>query len=466
MWPSIVPSTPLKWSWHLDVICDHLEAVSRGDIKRLLINIPPRHLKSTLVSVCFPAWEWLRRPHLKYLTASHKLSLALRDAVYSRRVLLTDRYQALIQRENGEALFRLQGDQNVKGRYENDAGGHRISTSVGAGTTGEGGNRIIIDDAHDASQVQSDVEREAVLEWWDQTMSTRLNDPEKDAVIGIMQRVHEQDLSGHWIKQGGWDHVCLPTLYEPEHPIKSVTSLGFSDPRTEPGEMLFPDHFGEAAIAGAQKALGSHGFAGQHQQRPAPKGGAVFRHGDFRRFRLPPTTFDQVLGSWDCAVKGKAAEEDAIKGRSYVVGQVWGFLGGKTYLLEERRGQWDIGRTMEEILEQREQWGLRRILIEDKANGPAIMQMLKGRVPGLIEATPKGSKIQRALGCQTFVESGSVYIPDPQVMPWAAGFLDEVTTFPYGQNDDRVDAMTQALLDVWADDRTAAVRRFLERTKL
>lgn len=191
-WPVLQPGTPFVDNWHVHAICEHLEALSRGEIKRLVINLPFRMLKSTIISQAFPAWEWLEKPHLQYLTASYAKDVATRDAVDSRRIIESPAYQAAW----GDR-FRMTTDQNVKTRYENNRKGSRVVTATDAAGTGFGGNRIVIDDPVSALEADSEVARAQSIEWWKGTASTRLNNPKEDAIIVVHQRLHVEDLTGY-----------------------------------------------------------------------------------------------------------------------------------------------------------------------------------------------------------------------------------------------------------------------------
>src|SRR6266481_4002644 len=239
-WPVVEPATRFIPGWHLDAICEHLEAVTQGHIRNLLINIPPRHMKSLDVAVFWPAWEWIRCPERRWLFSSYALSLSIRDSVKCRRLIQSAWYQS-----RWCDRFALTGDQNAKERFENDQTGYRLATSVGGAATGEGGDRVIVDDPHNVKEAESDTVRKGVIDWWDHVMSSRLNDPKSGAKVIIMQRVHEKDLSGHVLEQGGYEHLCLPAEYEGN---KRSTSIGWSDPRQEPGELLWPERFGTKEI--------------------------------------------------------------------------------------------------------------------------------------------------------------------------------------------------------------------------
>src|SRR5258708_4194369 len=239
-WLIIEPLTPFVPGFHIDAIIDHLEAVTRGDIRNLLINVPPRHMKSLLVSVFWPAWEWLRSPERRWLYSSYGAQLSIRDSVKCRRLIESPWYQRLW----GDR-FALTSDQNTKGRFDNDRSGYRLSTSVGGAATGEGGDRIVCDDPHNVQEAESDSVRKGTIDWFDVVMSTRVNDPKTAAKVVVMQRCHQQDLSGHLLEQGGWEHLCLTAEYD--GPTRA-TSIGFSDARTQPRELLWPDRFGPNEI--------------------------------------------------------------------------------------------------------------------------------------------------------------------------------------------------------------------------
>jgi hypothetical protein len=318
-WHVVEPSTPFVPGWHIDAITDHLEAISRGHIRNLLINVPPRHMKSLLVSVFWPAWEWITWPERRWLCSSYASSLSIRDSLQCRRLIESPWYQA-----RWGHIFSLTSDQNAKSRFDNNRSGYRLATSVGGSVTGEGGDRIVCDDPHKVDEVVSDSLRKAAIDWWDIAMSTRVNDPKTSAMIIVMQRCHQRDLSGHLLEKGNFEHLCLPAEYEGP---SRMTSIGFSDPRTELGELLWPDRFGIKEIADLKISLGSYAAAGQLQQRPSPAGGGIFKRHWFRYFqpagmnlrpivvRLSdgsttsinamevPYHMDEQLQSWDCSFK-------------------------------------------------------------------------------------------------------------------------------------------------------------------
>lgn len=208
-WHVLEPTTKYIDGWHIQAICEHLQAVSDGQIRDLLINVPPRHMKSLTVAVFWPCWVWLRDPQRRWLYSSYAQRLSTRDSLKCRRLIQSPWYQ-----RNWGDRFQLTGDQNEKTRFENDRTGVRLATSVNGSNTGEGAEIIVCDDPHNVRERESEIKREAVLTWWDEVMSTRLNNPKTGARVIVMQRLHERDLSGHVLEKGGWEHLCLPAEYE------------------------------------------------------------------------------------------------------------------------------------------------------------------------------------------------------------------------------------------------------------
>lgn len=276
-WHVIDPGHPFVDNWHLELICRKLEAVTRREIKRLIINVPPRSGKSSIVCVLWPVWTWLQDPSHQWLTISHSGTFATRDALKSRRLIQSPWFQS-----RWGHLFALTGDQNQKTRYENDKRGYRIALGITGGITGEGGDTILLDDPMDREAAHSELERERANVTYDEAISTRLNDPATGAIVVIMQRLHELDTTGHLLAgEEAWEHLCLPMLYEREHPF-----LCRDDQRTNDGDPLWPVRFTEQVVAAMKDRLGNYGFAGQAQQRPSPKGGGIWRPELFREYTI------------------------------------------------------------------------------------------------------------------------------------------------------------------------------------
>jgi len=281
-WHIVEPATRFRPNWHIDAIADHLQAVSEGHIRRLIINIPPRHMKSLQTAVLWPTWDWgpANHPHRRWLFASYAMSLSIRDSLKCRRLIQSPWYQA-----RWGSRFKLTNDQNAKIRFDTDKTGYRLATSVDGALTGEGGDIIVVDDPHNATEGESETIRQSTLDWWDAAMSTRLNDPKTGAYVIVMQRLHEADLCGHILsREHDWEHLCLPARYESEHPTPIRSSMSYLDERKVDGALLWPDRVGETELSELETRLGPYRAAGQLQQRPAPAEGGLFQRAYFRYF--------------------------------------------------------------------------------------------------------------------------------------------------------------------------------------
>ena len=234
-------------------------------MRNLIINVPPGHAKSLLSAVFWPAWVWIDWPQMRWLFASYSATLSVRDSVKCRRLIESSWYG-----ERWGNRYQLSGDQNQKQRFENDRTGYRIATSVGGSATGERADIVVVDDPHSVDQAASDTERVAAVEWWNGTMSTRLNDFASGHKVVIQQRLHEADLTGDLLVKGGYELLCLPAEFEPER--RCSTSIGWTDPRTESGQLLWPEKVSRGDLDGLKSTLGSYRYAGQYQQRPVTGG--------------------------------------------------------------------------------------------------------------------------------------------------------------------------------------------------
>ena len=417
--------------WHIHAICEHLEAVARGQIRNLLINMPPRHMKSSLVSVLFPAWVWTWDAPRRFMYASYAQSLSTRDSVKSRNIIESAWYKHTFK-----PSWKLADDQNAKQKYVNTAGGYRISTSVGGAVTGEGGDIIVADDPHNVTEAISPAMRQEALDFWDKAITSRGNNPKTVAKIVVMQRVHEKDLSGHLLAKGGYEHLCLPAEYRGK---KYFTSIGWEDPRKVDGELLWPTRFGPEEIQDLKKGMGANEAAGQLDQLPVAAGGAIVQTAWWRYWKVLPEKFDLVIDSWDLTF------EETEKG-AYVVGQKWGRVGPDKYLLSQVRQRMGFTEQIPAVLnllQSRE--GTHGVLVEKAANGAALLSVLKTMVPGLVPIQAKGSKSSRAEAVSIQIQSGNVYLPDPEMQDWVTGFIQEWAAAPNGEYWDQIDAASQAL---------------------
>lgn len=417
--------------WHIRAICEHLEACYTGEIRELLINMPPRHMKSLAVSVGFNAWVWTKKPDKRFLSASYAGSLSIRDSVKTRRIIQSDWYQARWGNK-----FQLTGDQNAKAKFENNYYGYRLATSVGGTGTGEGGDFICADDPHKVTEAESKPVRESVLEWWDEEMSSRENDPKTGCKIIVMQRINEKDLSGHVLQQGGYVHLMLPAEFEPER--KCITQIGWEDPRTEKGELLWPDRFDKPNLDKLKSRMGSRVAAGQLQQRPAPEEGNIIKRAWWKFYKEVPSDLSRLALSADLTFK------DGEK-NDYTVIQIWGKRKADKYLLDQVRAHAGITEQITMLKSLLKKWegnvpGVDAKWIEDAANGAALVSLCKKEIPGMLAVPPRGSKVARAEAIAPQAESGNLYLPHPDICPWINDYIEEWAVFPNGSNDDQVDA--------------------------
>jgi predicted phage terminase large subunit-like protein len=428
-WPILEPSTPFIGGRHIDAISEYLTAVTIGQIRRLVVNIPPRMTKSTLGAILWPCWTWASDDaSSRWMFCSYSASLSVKHSVDRRTLLTSEWYRRLWPK------VQLAEDQNLKQEFASTNRGHMIATSVGATTTGKGGGILVIDDPHSVEQALSDAEREAGVRYIRQTLMTRLDDPRSGRIVVIMQRLHQLDVTGELLRDGGWEHLCLPAIAEKRTSIHLPIS-GIEIVREE-GDLLEPQRLGQKALDDLKRSMGSYAFAGQMLQTPAPAEGGLFKRSWWQRYTVAPENFDSIVQSWDCAFKEK-------KDADYVVGQVWGFSGPQAYLLDQVRARMGYVRTKQAMRDMHAKWPqATHILIEDKANGSAVIDELKGELPGVIGVEPEGGKLARAWACTAQVEAGQVFLPDA---PWVEDFLVECSTFPMAAYDDAVDAATQAL---------------------
>lgn len=478
-WHVVEPGKEFKGGWHIDAICDHLTYVSLGDIDDLVINIPPRHSKSTIVAVMWPCWEWIWQPSVQWLFATYALSLTLRDSVKCRRLIQSPWYQ-----EHFGDSFQLSSDLNQKQRFDNDHNGYRLATAVAGTATGEGGDRIVVDDAHNMKEINSDTIRKGVIDWWRDVMSTRGNDPKKLGRVIIAQRGHHQDLPGHVLASGSWVHLNLPGYFVPAN--RCVTrakktssrvvparpdaySFGddieplvkdeviFTDPRSKENELLTPDRFGPAEMAKLSYELTERGFEAQIQQNPSAKGGNIMKEHHWREWtdvQLPPIQF--IIQCYDTAFEED--EENDFSART-----TWGVFEyeerldpklpwtarykGQTrlclILLERLNKRMEYPELRDNALTAHELWKPDKILIEKKASGHSLAQELRRSGLPIARIKVTDSKFVRAHAASLILERGCVFYVKRN---WAQEVISQCGKFPADDHDDMVDTCTMAML--------------------
>lgn len=434
-WDIIEPATPLLWNWHHELFLEHIEAAFRAQIKRLAVFVPPRSLKSNFVSILAPAWSWTWAPWKRMLFSSYSQSLSTEFSVKRRRVVKDSWYQ-----ENWGNLVQLAHDQDLKTEFENKQTGKMQSTSTGGTVTGKGGDIIIMDDPMNPKMAESEAERKNANEYYSNTLVSRLNDKKTGVIVLVMQRLHNDDTGGHVLKEGGWTHVDIQARADARRTYSFPISK--REQTVELDEHLQPDREGEVEWQAMRKAMGSRAHDAQYQQRPSSETGNIWKKHWWKWYRRDqlPEAFDAQIQTWDMSFKDT---EDG----SYVVGQVWGLKGAKKFLLDQIRERMDFPNTKKAVRSLSAKWpeALAK-LVEDKANGPAVIADLCTTIPGMIAVSPMGDKIVRAHAVSPTIEAGDCYLPIPEEAPWIEEYLNECTAFPDAPNDDQVDATSQGLV--------------------
>lgn len=454
-WAINEPGTELVWNWHLDVVCAYLEAYYERRIKRLILNIPPGSMKSLLVSVLGPAWAWTKWPSRRYINLTNELGLATRDSLRMRNVVQSDWYQ-----ERWGDKVAISTDQREKTLFENVKRGFRQGLGITGSITGKRGTDLLIDDALDAKKAFSDVEVANVNDTYDSAVSSRLNDPVNDGIVLIMQRLRDNDLTGHLLskKQQHWTLVRIPMEYEGTPAYDPVADLGpeyahLADPRKKKGELLFPARFPRAVVEALKEDLGEYGTAGQLQQRPTPLGGGILKRTWWREWPkdtpLPPPL--HIFASIDTAFSQSDHKNAAYSARTTWMVFEDSQTGKHALLLLgawwERVGYPDLRKSVKQHYRDAE---LDCALIERKASGISLLQdlrrirnprmNLRGFDPGQLDKTA------RAYIASPMFEAGRVFYPADK--EWAKQVLAYVSAFPNGAAPcaDLTDTVTQAVI--------------------
>ena len=426
------PQTDFATNWHFRVIAAKLTAVYQGRIRRLVVNMPPRHLKSHLASVAFPAWCLGRNPSLQVLCVSYAQDLADKLARDCRRIVMSDWYRRLFP-------TRLAPRHQAVAEFETTQQGSRLATSVGGVLTGRGADIIVIDDPLKPEEALSQAQRRSANEWFDHTLYSRLTDKEKGSIILIMHRLHEDDLVGHVLAQEDWEVVRFPAIAEADERYLIDTLAGPRVFTRACGEALHPARESLAMLEQIRRTIGEYNFAGQYQQAPAPLGGGLVKAAWFRHCAQDemPGQFERVVQSWDTASK-------ATELNDFSVCTSWGILGKDLYLLDVLRRRMEYPELKRAVREQYARFRPSVVLIEDKASGTQLIQELIAE--GLYAVTryqPQSDKVMRMHAQTAMIENGFVHLPD--AAPWLAQYLHEITTFPNGRHDDQVDSTAQML---------------------
>lgn len=421
------PAHVYESNWHIDYIAEHLEAVRRGEIKRLIINVPPRSLKSICVSVAWPAWLLAHRPEARIIAASYGLPLAIKHSVDCRKVVQSDWYQALFP------YTRISSDQNEKHKFATTRNGFRFASSINASLTGEGGDVLIVDDPLNAVDAYNKGEHEAAANWFDQSFSTRLDHKKHGAIVVVMQRLHEADLTGHLLAKGNWEHLCVPAEAKQE----IVYSYGRVHKVLKAHEVFHPQRMNKETLEVIHQEMGSYAYAAQYQQDPAPEAGGMVKKWWFSRYQQLPEEFDFVVQSWDTAIK-TGAQHDAS------VCITFGMLSSEVYIIDVMRDRLEYPDLRRCFGVQYRRYTPEAVLIEDKASGQQLIQDMRreSHIP-VVAVQAKKDKVVRFAAACPMIEAGQLYLP--KHASWLVDFEKELFGFPDGGHDDQVDALSQFL---------------------
>jgi predicted phage terminase large subunit-like protein len=415
---------------YIELLATALDNVHRGKNLRLIVNLPPRSLKSHLASIVLPAWILGHNPSTQIICVSYAQDFAERLARECRSLMLMPFYQALFP-------TRLSPQKQATAEFETTQKGYRLSTSVGGVLTGRGADVLIIDDPLKPNEAISEASRRAVNEWYDNTLYSRLNDKRSGAIIIVMQRVHEDDLVGHVLAQEPWQMLSFPAIAERDEEYSIETPYGRRSFKRRTGEALHPEREPLEVLARTRKTLGSYNFAAQYQQAPAPLGGGLIKAEWFKTYAQLPERFGTVLQSWDTA--SVVAELN-----DYSVCTTWVIAQKHLYLRDVFRKRLDYPDLKRAVRSQAQKFGANVVLVENRSSGIQLIQeLVMEGVRGITKYEPLGDKVMRMHAQTAFIEAGFVHLP--QEAPWLADYLHELVIFPKGACDDQVDSTSQAL---------------------
>lgn len=420
------PGVEYQHNWHIDAIAEALNEVYKGNIKRLIINIPPRYLKSICVSVAFPAWILGKDPNKRIIVACYSEKLSLKHSLDTKLIIENKFYKKIFKNTI------ITNKQNEKYKFMTTKNGFRFAASVGGTLTGEGGDILIIDDPHNPQQVLSNIYRNKTIEWFSNTFSTRLNDKKNGAIIIIMQRLHNNDLSGFLLKNSDWKHLNLQIINEEEKIIK----IGKFEKLLKPNEILFEEREGLTEIKKLKIDMGLYNFNAQYQQKPL-----ILNYGMIKQEWLlkynEKINFENIYLSFDTAIKTGINNDPTVC-------TVWGENSGNYYLIEVFRKWLEYPELKKESILLIKKYKPNAILIEDKASGQSLIQDLKREIKkNIIAIKVNKDKITRFASITPLFESKRIFILNNNI--WLYDYEYELLSFPSGEHDDQVDSTSQFL---------------------
>ena len=432
-WPVLEPGVDFSENWHIDLIAEHLQAVTERQIRRLVINIQPRVGKSINVSVLWPTWTWMWEPSSRWIFSSYDQSLSTQLSVDRRTVIESEWYK-----DHFGHIVELSKDENQKGEFSNTARGRMISTSIGSNVLGKGGSYIVIDDPMDAERAFSRAHREQAKRFIRNTLMTRLDNKRTGVIVMIMQRLHTDDPTAMMLQEGGWHHLCIPTVApKPQQYVFPISGKVFARPE---GHLMWEDREGPRELAEMKKVLGEYGYSGQYQQNPVPVGGAMVKREWIQHWDRLPERFDEMVLSADLTFTENSKSD-------FVVIQTWARKGPIKYLLDQRRERMGFTKTVAAIKRMKLKWPqASSTYIEEKANGHAVIEELKRKISGVIGVNPGDrDKISRLAAELPEFESGCVLLP-PIVNQWVKEYIERLCAFPSVDFDDEIDTTSQAIM--------------------
>jgi predicted phage terminase large subunit-like protein len=429
----IVDPAPCIWNWHMSAICEHLQALVEDKLaaNNLLITVPPGSAKSRLVSVMLIAWQWARHPPWRVIAASGNPRVSTRDSLLTRQLIGSPQY-----RNKFGIAWDISDSQDQKTLFNNTAGGFRMATTSGSRVTGDRADALLIDDPLDAADAYSQAARDAVITWYSQAFANRLNDLRTGKRVIICQRLHPEDLAGYvlGVERSEWEHLTIPMEFEAKRAYTS--SIGWTDPRTQDGELMFAERYPRAIVEQEKVRLGNSGAAGQLQQRPSIAGGEIFKRAHLQLLTEVPACTQTII-TVDSAFK--TGEEN-----DYSVALVLGQFERGVVILDCIRGKYQYPQLKALIIELADRVRPAAVLVEDKASGQSLIQDLQQTTALPVKAVPTdGDKLMRANVIVPTWDAHRVHALANA--PWLADFLDEITVFPKAPHDDQVDAFVQGV---------------------
>ena len=425
---TINPGIEYEHNWHIDLLADYLISAEEGLLKRLIINVPPRALKSVCVSVAWPAWILGHDPTKRIMVASYAQSLSIKHSLDTRLVMSSDWYQELFPRT------KLSKKHNLKSKFMTTEHGFRMATSVGGMSTGEGGDILIIDDPHNPSHIHSPTRRQNVIDWYEQTFSSRLNNKKKGSIVLVMQRLHEQDLVGYLLSNSpkSWHLLKLPVCTDED----IIYECGKRIYRYTQGENLHNLRYDDDILEKIRDEMGRENFAAQYMQEPIDVSASILKSEDICFYEKLDKEPDYIVQSWDTAIKTSETSD-------YSVCTTWAIIGENYYLMNMLRAKLPYPELKNKVKELHNSFKPRFILIEDHASGQSIIQDLRAEgMQHLIPIKQKLDKITRFASTVPLFQASVVKFPNCN---WVKSLINELVRFPNEKHDDMVDSVSQFL---------------------